>query len=639
MLEYLADEASRELGPRAGRPEGGRLAGSSVLNKASAARQLADRITERHDLFAHAAGWASRLARIDLEDIDAEIDGWRADRSAVPLVLYRRRRAELISRVEAKRRRDGTLGPGAFYALRDLVELSLCGETAARIHATAALLVADIDFSHHWPDSPYVGPAVRIRPGKKGRRARNVASRGRWKAISQTTARYLAEWLKMIRADERPSQTIWMSHWLYPLGVARIEENRMPGPSLSSASLSGRLSGSKSARSVPILPKLGGGAYSAHCLRHSGAQHALGVGVEMVRTDDRHAQRVSPQVFADALLDHSPRGDVLGYQDLLRNRDLWALRAAVGSRADGPGGQVPGVLDLLDGDAGARRDYDVVAIALAERALERARQELAAEEALLSERLLERRDAQRRPLPPRPSGEIDQARANVLLLERDIAREEREQLVFALNEQIDELHRRCAAARAKVRGAHARREQALTECNHVVSDAEPTTGELRQQAVLAWQAAGNAGVPAELDQVVGREDETAEQAVARAGLVLVDADEDEARATPTRVRHHLNMPEMAALLGLSDGGLRKLVNGGTKRAPFPLAGPESVLEQEGAKLRFFDIDRLPATFVARLLPEQRELLEQMLGVPMGSTPWGGRARRSAPAQTVTADQP
>jgi len=72
---------------------------------------------------------------------------------------------------------------------------------------------------------------------------------------------------------------------------------------------------------------------------------------------------------------------------------------------------------------------------------------------------------------------------------------------------------------------------------------------------------------------------------------------------------------------------------------FLLTGPDSPLIVIGdpatSKLRFINIDRLPSGFLRLLLPEQREMIEQLLAVPMGSTRWGGRRMPAANSSTNT----
>ena len=77
------------------------------------------------------------------------------------------------------------------------------------------------------------------------------------------------------------------------------------------------------------------------------------------------------------------------------------------------------------------------------------------------------------------------------------------------------------------------------------------------------------------------------------------------------------------MLGITDGALRKRLRG-DHAPPFDLVGLDSPLIVLSSKLRCIDADKLPTAFLKRLLPEQLEMIEQLLAVPMGTTRWGGR---------------
>lgn len=387
-----------------------------------------------------------------------------------------------------------------------------------------------------------------------------------------------------------------------------LVEKRRPGPRMRPASLSARLSGTKSARAMPLFPRPGGGGYSAHTVRHLIEALAFGVGAAWLEANRGWEHRVTPQVHADAALNHRMSSDKLGYRDLERNRDLWNLRAASGDPENG----VPGVLDLLIGDAGARKGWDIEAIREASRRLAIAQRHLEETERLLASRRLERKALAQRSLPavPRDIASLSVDEVARLHLERDIAREKLTQERDVLDDLIEQAHDECLEADADADAARKRldriRERGRT---HPIPDAEPTAAELK----------------AVDDDRVALDEETWEQALARAGVSPELLMPDEEEESPLRIRHHLNMPEFAAVLGLTDGALRKRLRGATTPL-FPLEGPDTPLVQDPArpKLRFINTRKLPARFLKSLLPEQREMIEQLLAVPMGSTRWGGR---------------
>lgn len=378
----------------------------------------------------------------------------------------------------------------------------------------------------------------------------------------------------------------------------------------------------------PVLPRPNRATgYPAHTVRHLVERVSYPVGANWLAENPALEDSFCPQIFPDALLGHVPAKDTLGYKDLAHNRDLWTLRAALGE----PGRGVPGVLDLLLGEAGARHGWNVQELQTicmrhrqAKKRLEKAQAELAA-------RQLELNAIEDKPLPIAPKLSIEQAEALLesqdagiaslrselrrltslveLLLARDLAAEQSHQAMVRLNRQITTI-------REEIDAAQAARDQIKDELKDFrdrgrtlpLLDETPTTDELRD--------AGQLGAH-------GLDEETWEEVVERADVPIesIFAIEKEV----ARIRHLLNIAEFAAVLGMTPGGLRKRLSG--RHEPyFDLEGPDSPLVTIPGhpKLRFIDVDKLPRSFRRSLLPEQRMMIDQLLAVPMGSTRWGGR---------------
>lgn len=209
----LSDEAEREVAPRVNRPEGGRVARGTLENIATDIYSWMLRAHEAasgHPELLKA--WLPKPRPLPVEDLES-VEDWRADRSGVPLHVYRRTRSLLRDKVERARRRDGTLDPTrTMLNLRDLLLVDLTG-TGARIGELAR--IRPCDYIPEWHCDDRVVPAVRLRP-RKTRRGRPAA--WRIKAIHPETARYLEEWFEFVglsRDEERP---IWMSRFSYSDG-------------------------------------------------------------------------------------------------------------------------------------------------------------------------------------------------------------------------------------------------------------------------------------------------------------------------------------------------------------------------------------------------------------------------------------
>ena len=596
LLQYLADEAHRQVRPRGNRCEGGQLSHGSLANVASNVYTVINAIHRVAQNFSALQGWRKKPERIQISDIDAQVQEWLADRTAVPLATARRARKRLKDDVEKRRGRDGR-PRNALRSLRDLIMFDLVS-LGVRIGELARITPADV--LEHVSIGDYVGAAIRFHPSKPRRGAKRLRQ-PRLRPITEETLLYLKEWFALAGLDPSDAaQSIWSS--------SRSDNGQRRR--LRAASLSNRFGASKTGTAVKIIPKPDTGGYSAHALRHMAEQLAWAVGAHWLASEPAWQERVSAQVFADALLDHAMASDRLGYKDLEANRDVWAMRALIGA----PEHNVHGVLALLQGVEGARLGWDLATIKDAHEgreAADKVREDLSLAQAELK---VELRTVRHRTLPPIPrDAPGDQDRIDALLrkvevlLERDEAREARQREERRVYDQLEE-------ARDRLAHAEERRQGALRVLLTLraggrslpIDDAQPTTAELRR---------GSASVAG----ACGLEDETWEEALERAGIdpSVLDANDSEPQG-PRRVRHLLNMPEFALLLSLTEGAVRKRI-----RRIFPEDKAQSPVIVKGPKLRFIDVDQLPRTFLGDLLPEQLDLLEEMLSIPMGRV-CGGR---------------
>ena len=610
-LEFLNEEASREVAPRSDRPSGGRVAHSSLATTSSEAHSWLLRCYEVAAAYPSLRDrWAVKPRSVSLRELQETVEQWTADRTAVQLLDYRRKRRQLIADVESCRRKDGTLDPArSRRKLKRLLLFLLLGETSARIGEIARIAPADF-FPDYQLDS-YLTAAVAITASKSGRRS---AAPKQIKAISAETARYLRELLEICGIPLTDTESIWMSHFAYgPGDDGRYEiERRLTGPRLRPSSLSGTLTPLSGGVVAPLLPRPGGrGGFGAHSFRHMGEQLSFQVGSTWLQARKEWQTRVTAQVFCDAQLGHQMAQDKLGYKDLEANRPLWALRTALGD----PAAHVPGLIDLLAGDAGARRGWNIDTIRSALIRLRIASQRVAAATQTLASLGLERRALRDRPLPHIPAklDGLTVKEMQKLALVRDVAREGRDRDRDALDDQIEQAHQELTTLQT----THSRIAAELDLIrsngrNHPLPDELPTRAELQA---------------ADTPDQDPLDEETWEQALARADirLELLALEPD---PVSTRIRHKLNLAEFGAVVGITPSALRKRLRGDHEPL-FPLDGPDSPLNVIGdpttSKLRFIDIDKLPQEFLRQLLPEQHEMIEQLLAVPMGSTRWGGRS--------------
>lgn len=562
--------------------------------------------------------------------VDIDLSGaaqWRADRRAVPLEVYRRARFRLTAKVEGRRRRGRLhLEDHVFLAWRDLLLLCLAGETGARASELASVAPDDfrrMEFNGRMLAVVMLLPRKRSRRRRTGGRSvrRKVRPQKRPQVISEQTLALAGEWIELheLSGDPRP---IWLSH--------KNGDGR-----LTASGLSRRLSGATDG-TLALLPRIDGeGGYSLHSLRHAVEALCFGIGSSYLDVNRAWQERVSAQVFAAAKLMHDMPLDALGYKDYKANADRFQAIAAIGSPEQG----VPGLLDIVGGDAGARLGWDLDAIRDAMRSVRSTEAHLKAAECELNARRLQREELVRRSLPKRPTQNVtelgpaddeldvadvraafaDVRRVCELLLDRDIAREARDRERAQIDDAIEDAHK----ARDQAAHRHSQTRAQLDEIRQAgrtfpLPDELPTADELRLR-----HPNDDTKPPTPLDA------ESWEDALSRAHI-HIDIYDDE--PVTVRVRSSINMPEAAAVMGVTDGALRKRIR--EKRLPFTVEGADSPMIVIGdpatSKLRFFDVDKFPREFVDDLLPEQREMLEALLSVPMGTTRFGGRVLSEGP---------
>lgn len=139
-----------------------------------------------------------------------------------------------------------------------------------------------------------------------------------------------------------------------------------------------------------------------------------------------------------------------------------------------------------------------------------------------------------------------------------------------------------------------------------------------------------APLPGEMSQFeAAREKETFEEAVERVTSTIsaIDVGVSDAHDDPEallRTRIHLNVEELAAVEAVHARTLRRWLDG-TRRGPLSPGLYDRLSIVLGERRRFFRITLMPESWWNGLSISQRELVEQLLRVPMGSTQFGGPA--------------
>ena len=404
---------------------------------------------------------------------------------------------------------------------------------------------------------------------------------------------------------------------------ARIEHHASSGSTVSASSIrkdeplsaataSGMFAGTQTGCDPvvphPSDPKLG---YGIHEVRHLVEQLAFGVGIAWLAANPDWQDRVGAQVFADATLNHG-FAEAYNYKDLEANRPVWVMRAALGD----PDSATAGIIDLLVGVSGARKRWDenvirsaLSKLAAGEEQLVDANSDQARAEAGVARatRQLDRK--------PRVSGDIetgDTVRALLLVQQRlaDMtARDELRDVREAAREQRRESEHRISSAEKLIAGASA--ELLLIR-------------ERGRTAVIDDLAHLPADFPA---GETAPEKQTFDQALEIITSTIRSV--DVATATPAvcdeallRKRVHLNLEEYAAVHDVHVRTARRWLDG-TRVGPVPSPRLRAATVVLGDRRRYIRVEILPDSWWAGLSPAQRELVEQLLRIPMGATQFGG----------------
>lgn len=522
----------------------------------------------------------------------------KAPRTAPTLARYRRARATLVTKVNNARRGKGVDIPWPQTNLRSqlfrLLLLDLAGQTGARVNEIVALTCADVSSAHGF-GGDLVRPALYLIPSKNY--DGNV--RPSWRPISPETYELLAEWMRGwgITHPDAP---------LFPASENRLDEHMTP------ANAGSAFSANKDSV-TPVIPHPAdpNGGYGIHEVRHLIEQLAFGIGAGWLAANAEYQERVDPQVFADAALNHQFR-EAHAYKDLEANRELWAMRVALGDETK----SAPGLISLLTGQAGARKCWDDGVIRSALSRLSRGTDQLADatrdQAAAQHEVARATRQLDRKPRAKRDIEKLDSSRALILVQEQladMIARDELRDVREAARERRREAERQMSAAEKLIAGAQADLVLIKTRGRtKLIDDLAPLPGE----------------VPAsELQEVESFEEATERvQATITAvsvGLGLPDANDGESLI---RIRIHLNFAEFAALYCVHPRTLRRWQDG-TRRGPMSPGALKRVSVILGERRQFVRVTRLPESWWDGLSEGQRELVEQLLRVPMGSTQFGG----------------
>ena len=281
-------------------------------------------------------------------------DPFRADRTAPDLLAVRRawRRLDETAqkRLSTKRGRASSR-----TLLRDRALLAIVLGTGMRIDAVARLRICDFNPAHTFKVSGEVGPALRVSP-RKGR------SDTVWKAVHETVAQCIADYLDLLGTSADSKETLWPStHRKDPrTGLPRC---------MSTGTLGLRISGQRGMTKAFLpLPALAGSAstdpddtvgYSPHTFRHLAEQFIYEAGSDYLRDNPDERQFITAQVIANAALDHTQSTDALGYKDLddpAKKEHLTRIGLL-------------GLGEYIWGDRGARQAPDVLRVEAADRAV------------------------------------------------------------------------------------------------------------------------------------------------------------------------------------------------------------------------------------------------------------------------------
>jgi integrase len=330
LERFARREAQREVRPTHARPAGSTLTASTLTTVLTAFRRMMTVFVQMR-LRGYPAEaldtWIALPRPIDAVSVGAVDD--RTDRSAPPLLLVRQALRGLDG--EVRRRSLTKKGRETIRRMmRKRLLLALLATTGARVGAIARARVCDYDPRHRFPTGD-TGPALRIFPGKT-----MAASTARWKALPEEVAAWLEETIQFFELSG--TQTLWLS------------DQKKEAP-MTANGVADMIAGDPSSGVAPLLPRADQPrrGYTAHTLRHLAEQLAYEVGHDYLQEYPDARAFITPQVIADALLDHAIGSDHLGYKDISteEGRERWARVGAAG------------LWEYVWGDRGARKVPDV----------------------------------------------------------------------------------------------------------------------------------------------------------------------------------------------------------------------------------------------------------------------------------------
>jgi hypothetical protein len=391
--------------------------------------------------------WQMLPPRVDAASTTLAEDGGTVPIDVPSEQLLRRALARLDSELALLFSRDGSLkSREAFKPFRDFVLFALVCVTGSRESALFAgpdgpILVGDYDPHHAFRGTDYIGPALRIRPARKGPNRKRRGPEGRrvpermWLPLPAEVARALEIYLDIVGTRNNPDAPLWISEWLDR--AHRVPNLEKP--------LDARAFDYIVEKALDPAFVKGGGQFTPHSIRHVIEPLAAAIGDSLIRGEFELGEGMPVltqtergdlrgQVFADALTGHVFHDDPNGYKGRERNRERFALMAGFG------------VWERLTGPSGAEMGPDHERRARADRTLATLRTELAASSDYASLLSAELHATARR---ARRSG-LDQEQMNQLHADRW----ELEDRVRAESQRLDDLKTSIRNAEADVAAAY-----------------------------------------------------------------------------------------------------------------------------------------------------------------------------------------
>ena len=577
--QCISDTASRLLPAKGDRPAGRRPASSSLSTMATAINGLGKVASETRHWASVLEPWQQR-PKVEISKAQRAAASTPEPRVAPEHDLYRFERARALAQLDVARRgrRSSTAWRKSDHHLwlKTALYIELAGVTTGRVGELAeGMTLKDFDPAHDFGVGQ-VAPAVRFQPSKVDDEIDAF-----WHPIGESTARLIEEWIAEWGITSRDAP-------LMPLGSDSMDEPAEAGE------VSGWFEGAGS--KLPALRRRGGGGHGLHDVRHLTDQLLCSIAQNWLRANPLRQKDISVDAFVAMLMGHKAR-EKYAYGDLEANRQSWAVRGALGD----PNRGVPGLVDLMLGDAGARRGWDHSAIRGALSRIEHAATALAGAhvelEAAEREVAAMTRVLERRP-PPQEVQEHE--------LLRWIAEN------AAINNKRESWRERRRAA-----------EIDRAEANFTI--------EIAKRDLELIEARGRTLIIPDDRPLDDRADEIEGFAEAvtrvRETIASVDVDRalgdnaDEETRLRVRVPAIVNPPEFAGLYGVGQRAVERWISG-ARSGPVRL---DDAVIQLGQRLTFINLDRLGDDWWNTLTVSQREQVEQILRIPLGHTRHGGRS--------------